>query len=382
MELKIKTMLGMAIMATVAFTATSCSDDDDNNAGPDTDVKTVFLSKTNENFVNLTVVPTYTGLMETSENLFDALCELNTQADVNKACELWKSARQYWEWSEAFLFGAASSYGIDPHIDTWPFDRKAFDNYMAKYHPATNEGDAEIMEEAIATGQNLTGFHAVEYLLFRDGKPRNISDMTEDEKWFCQAASADLYLNSIRLVAAWGGKLSEDQQTILEDAEMEPEDNFGEEFINAGKSGSRYKTVRGASVQIIEGCQDIIDEVAHAKIGAPHTGEDINYIESPHAYNSIQDFYDNTLSCVHALYGGLGQSKSYSATSLMAYAMAYHPTEAAAVKGAAEEALAKVNLMKKPFVLYYTDATAGNAIEALEAFDDALDALKQKMLSE
>ena len=377
MELKFKSILGVAMLSACALVVSSCGDDD-NKTNPENSQNN-NLAAINADFVNKTVLPTYDGLMKGNEKLCAALSDMDDDKDVEAACAAWKEARQYWEWSEAFLFGAASSYGIDPHTDTWPFDRSAFDNYMAKYDPVNNEGDAAMLEEAIATGQNLTGFHAVEYLLFREGQPRKFEDMTEKEIWFCQTAANDLYLNSVKLVAAWGGELSEQEAQDLEDAEMEPEDNFGEEMINAGKAGSRWSTELAATKQIISGCQNILDEVAHAKIGAPHTGEDVDYIESPHAYNSVQDFLDNTLSCVHALYGGLGVTSEYTANSVMAYAYANYPTQAAAVTEALNNAVVKVKAMKTPFVLYYSDPSAGEAIDALEAFGEALGNLYSAM---
>jgi len=376
MEFKCKSMLSVALLAACGLFVASCSDDSESSNPESGEQK---LAAINSDFVNKTVLPTYTGLMKGCEGLVIILDAMEDDDDVEAACEAWKETRQYWEWSEAFLFGAASSYGIDPHIDTWPFDEAAFNSYMEKYSPSTNEDDAAILTEAIATGQSLTGFHAVEYLLFRDGAPRAYSDMTADEIWFCQTAAQDLCLNSIRLVAAWGGDLTEAEAAVLAEAELEPEDNFGEEMINAGKAGSRWKTVLQGSKQIILGCQNILDEVAHAKIGAPYTGEDVNYIESPHAYNSIQDFYDNTLSCVHALYGGLSQEKAYTTNSIMAYAYANYPEEAEDVTDAINTALAKVSAMKKPFVLYYQDASAGEAIDALEDFNDALSDLLEVM---
>ena len=373
-----KLLLGLALLATATFAFTACSDDDDDNKGEEINAKESFLQNTNKNLVNETILPIYTALMNSNAELVEAIGEMETQADVNKACDLWKKARQYWEQSEAFLFGAASDYGIDPHTDTWPFDRAAFDNYISRYPDLADDEYAQaIVGEAIATGQSLTGFHAVEYLLFREGLPRNIADITPAEVWFCQTAAEDLYLNSIMLVSSWGGEVSDEQQEMLDDAEFESSINYGDNMINAGNAGSTFPTVTAGSVQIIEGCQNIVDEVAHSKIGHPYTGEDVNYIESPHAYNSIQDFYDNVLSCVFTLSGGMGKDKSYTATSLMAYAMSHYPEEAAAVKGAVENALAKVNAMERPFVLNYQDTSAGDAIEALEAFDEALGALKE-----
>jgi len=38
-----------------------------------------------------------------------------TQAALDQACADWKTARANWENSEAFLFGAADVYSIDPH---------------------------------------------------------------------------------------------------------------------------------------------------------------------------------------------------------------------------------------------------------------------------
>lgn len=384
MKVNNKILLGLAMLATATFAFTACGDDDDptpNNGGNNNVTeKEAFLQNTNKNLVNETILPIYTALMNSNAELVEAIGEMETQADVNEACDLWKKARQYWEQSEAFLFGAASDYGIDPHTDTWPFDRAAFDNYISRYPDlADNEAAQAIVGEAIATGQSLTGFHAVEYLLFRNGQPRQVADITPAEVWFCQTAAEDLYLNSIMLVSSWGGKVNDKEQEMLDDAEFESSINYGENIINAGKAGSTYPTITAGAVQILEGCQNIVDEVAHSKIGHPYTGEDVNYIESPHAYNSIQDFIDNVLSCVYTLNGGMGKDKSYTATSLTAYAMAHHPKEAAAVKAAVENALSKVGAMKRPFVLYYQDKSAGEAIEALEAFDSALGELKEAL---
>ncbi len=377
--MKQKALLAIAAMLAASVSFTACGDDGDNNNENEQTAKESFLATTNKDMVNNTILPIYTNLMNANAQLVDAIGEMETQADVVEACNLWKKARQYWEQSESFLYGPATDFGIDPHTDTWPFDRAAFDNYISRYPDLAEDEDAQaIVAEAIATGQSLTGFHAVEYLLFREGQPRQIADITDNEAWFCLAAAQDLYLASVKLVSAWGGNLNEEQEEILEEAEFESR-NYGENFINAGKAGSTYSTITLASVQILEGCQDILDEVAHSKIGHPYTGEDRNYIESPHAYNSIQDFSDNVLSCAFAVNGGADKSTSYTATSLMAYAMSHYAKEAAEVKAAFETALLKVNSMRRPFALYYQDPSAGDAIEAIDALDDAIDALKKKL---
>lgn len=301
-----------------------------------------------------------------------------TDAMVSEACANWKEARQDWEWSEAFLFGPATDFGLDPHTDTWPFDRVQFDKYMKKYNPATDEDDAALIDDAIANGQNLTGFHAVEYLIFREGEARKIKDMTANEVYFAQSAAQDLYLSSLKLVNAWGGELSESEQKILDDAEFESKD-YGEDFMTAGEPGSKYSSITLATREIIAGANEIIGEVRDSKIGAPATGEDVNYIESPFAYNSIVDFYDNIMSCKHALYGGWNVVDQPTATSLLGVCLKVNDAE---MKAAAQNAqtkldaaLNKINNMKKPFVLYYTDQSAKDAMAALDELEAALDAL-------
>lgn len=303
---------------------------------------------------------------------------VGSDAMISAACNSWKDARQDWEWSEAFLFGVAGDKAIDPHTDTWPFDKTKFNQYISKYNPAFNDDDAALIDDAIATGQNLTGFHAVEYLIFREGKARSISDVTANEMYFAQSASNDLYLNSLMLVAGWGGEISAEEQALLDDAEFECMD-YGEDFINAGNPGSSYANITLATRQIISGAQDIIGEVRDSKIGAPATGEDINYIESPHAYNSIQDFYDNIMSCKHTLYGGWNITGTPTPTSLIGVCLGISQLKTAAedVETKLDAALTAINNMKKPFVLYYNDNSAKNAMDALDELDSALAALDQ-----
>lgn len=373
----------MMFAAALAFTMgfTSCSDDDNDEQ------KGTFnsneLKEVNADYVDNTIVATYRNLADYNKQLVADVSAMSDDAGVAKACETWKQSRKWWEFSEAFLFGAAGDYGLDPHTDTWPFDRKQFDNYMNKYKDAKfgeegYEDETNTIDEAIATGQNLTGFHAVEYLIFRNGQPRHFAEMTHNEIYFAKAAAQDLYLSSLKLVSAWGGKVSTEEQALLDEVEFESAINYGENFKNAGNAGSTYSTVVLASKDIIAGANEIIGEVRDSKIGAPATGEDFNYIESPHAYNSIQDFYDNIMSVKHALYGGCTvDGTTPEAKSLIGVCLRNDKTKAAAqnVMTNLENALSKINSMKKPFVLYYSDQSAKDAMTALDGLEESLDAL-------
>jgi iron uptake system EfeUOB component EfeO/EfeM len=329
------------------------------------------LQKINVAYVKNNVIPIYKNLADQTillQEAIEALKASPTAANMTTACGLWKTSRQYWEWSEAFLFGAATKYYIDPHIDTWPLDKTALENLLS------NDAQMADIENTIANLNNgLVGYHGLEYIIFRDGENRPVSDIPEKELNYAVAVAKDLALSCCRLEAAWAGidNITPQKQEIIEDAEMEPEDNFGEQIELAGFAGSTWKTVTSASEQIIEGCRTIVDEVGNSKIGAPHTGEDENYIESPHAYNSIEDFKNNITGVQYALYGKI-DATSPETLSVFAYIKSIDPTAANTLKGALETCLAKIEAMPKPFVSNYTDSKVGEAIDACADLDTAL----------
>lgn len=372
-----------AAALTLAMGATSCSDDNnDDHVGT---FGTNELKEVNADYVDNTIVATYRNLANYNKVLMTDINAMTDDAGVAKACDTWKLSRKWWEFSEAFLFGAAGDYNIDPHTDTWPFDKTQFENYMNLYknlqlggEGEQNESATANIDEAITTGQNLTGFHAVEYLIFRNGQPRHFADLTANEIYFAKAAARDLYISSLKLVSAWGGNVSADEQALLDEVEFASSINYGENFKNAGNAGSTYSTTVLASKEIIAGAKEIIGEVRDSKIGAPATGEDINYIESPHARNSIQDFYDNIMSCKHALYGGCTvDGATPKDKSLIGICLKNAKTKAAAqnVMASLENALNKIDNMKRPFVLYYTHQSAKDAMTALDGLEESLNAL-------
>lgn len=364
MTIKIKSLMMAMTMAATVATLAAC-DDDDNNADEATATTAAFQTA-NRQFVAETVIPTYVALADHCMLLETAL----NAADTDEACAEWFKARQYWEWSEAFLFGAATTYGIDPHIDTWPVDVTVLNSLL---------GNLSILDDPsqISTISNsgLLGFHGLEYILFRDGTRR--TDIPDGEMAYAQAVAHDLTISACRLEAAWGGieAIAADKRALLEEEEMEPGDNFGEYMINAGQPGSTYRTVADGTLDILGGARSIIDEVAHTKIGKPYTGEDITYIESPHSYNSIQDFYDNIVSCRNSYYGGLGATTP-QAGSLAAYFAAEFPADHAAVVAALEASLAAIDAMERPFVQNYNTAAVAAAIATLETLDTAFGRLE------
>ncbi len=363
-------------LALAATTFASC----EKSAGVDTS-KDDELQLVNEQFVYDVVLPTYTTLADKSLSLYDAVTALQsskTASNVDKACSLWKDARQYWEWSEAFLFGAASKYYIDPHIDTWPLDKVALDNLLGSEKMM---GDIENVVANLNNG--LVGFHGLEYIIFREGENRPAAQITDDELKYAAAVAKDLALSCARLEAAWAGmdEVGERKAELIEEAEMEPEDNFGEQMLLCGQAGSVWKSVTAGSEQIIEGCKDIIDEVGNSKIGKPYTGEDVNYIESPHSWNSIEDFYDNIVSIRNAYFGALGATSAQT-YSVSAYLAGVDKAADEGVKSAIATCLEKISAMPKPFVKNYSDAKVKEAIDACDDLNDALETARQALVNE
>lgn len=130
-------------------------------------------------FVDNVALPTYAELVEKNDALLNAVKQLNaspSDATFEAACTAWLSAREPWEKSEAFLFGPVSSLGLDPNMDSWPLDAIGIANLLASQNWADLEwsGDYDEESEAIESAQSLRGYHTLEFLLFKNGKPRTV----------------------------------------------------------------------------------------------------------------------------------------------------------------------------------------------------------------
>lgn len=307
-----------------------------------------------------------------------------TQDALDKACSDWRVARADWEQSEAFLFGAADVYSIDPHTDTWPVAANDLADVLRDEKVMSN------LDNFIKTANSgILGYHGLEYVLFRQGKPRQVGQLTVLEYNYICAVARDLYNATATLEAAWDSRESNAQRhqialdyvathnSINDDGDAEGSlgsfQNFGKAFKTPGTGD--WATALDATLEIISGCQDIISEVGDSKIGLPYTGEDASYIESPYAYNSITDFYDNIVSCKNALYGQKGASTPGEKSLIYFCQHAGNATLAAQANDVVvklDDALAKIHAMKAPFALYYTDKSCEVATNALSELDEAL----------
>lgn len=394
-------MLPVALMMG-ALTLTSCSsDDDDNNSTVTEDqfkdrkygneaidacdnvvksltkansiIATANLTSDQETYlrnvlsgvVGNVIIPTYTQLANDVESLEQTLKGLTvqtiTQAQIDKACSDFKQARKNWEQSEAFLMGAASDFDIDPTIDSWPLNRALLLSY---FNTGMND---EMLEDA-----SILGFHALEFILFRNGQNRKVSELQGNDTYtnftaisgakeltYAQTICTLLKQRCYQLQVAWQGENSTnaDRVAVVKDAGLSYKTegglSYSENLLGAGtNSRSTFPTLKAAITQVLsasEGsCVGIANEVGTAKIANPFAAGDIAYVESPYSYNSITDFQDNLRSVRNAWYGTT--SGSVASTSFAKFFEAVNtPVE---VESATLNAIEKIGAMPAPFVKY------------------------------
>ena len=335
-------------------------------------------------YLNHTVYPTYASLAEKTDALvenLEALKANKTQANVNAATVTFLEARKWWEMSEAFLFGAASDFGIDPHIDSWPLDEDAFNNLMASPNmiaALANDEDGMVAGEQL--GNALLGFHGIEFILFREGQPRNVNEITDDMMTYIVAVSRDLRNRCFQLEVSWNANAPQAHKDLMEELEFNTtvnggDNTYGNNMLQAGQAGSTFATFTNALEAIADGCLDIADEVGTSKIGKCHTGEDVTYVESPYSQKSITDFYDNITSIKNAYMGGM-ESQRDEVLSLHTYIKDNNKELDTKAMNAIENAMKKIQAMKAPFVQFYADSSAGEAMEACQELSDVMAEVK------
>lgn len=389
-----------ALLGALTFTSCSSSDDDDNNTVTEDQYKdrkygneaidacaTVVNALTSANNVIATssltadqetylrnvltgvadnvIIPTYTKLADDVEDLEKTLNGLTvqtiTQAQIDKACADFKQARQNWEQSEAFLMGAAQDFDIDPTIDSWPLNRSLLLTYFK-----TGMSD-EMLEDA-----SILGFHALEFILFRNGQNRKVAELQGNDTYtnftsisgaqelaYAQTICTLLKQRCYQLQVAWQGETAANAARVAVvkaaglDYTTEAGLSYRENLLGAGtNSKSTFTSLKAAIAQVLsasEGsCVGIANEVGTAKIANPFAAGDIAYVESPYSYNSIPDFQDNLRSVRNIWYGSTNGSAA--ATSFAKFFEAVG--KAVTVESATLTAIQKIGAMPAPFVKY------------------------------
>ena len=390
--LKVPFYLFLAVIAVGGFY--SCDDDPDLIDNTES-AQDIALRPIIKQYVENAVIDTYRSLSDATMDLFDALEALKenrTQNNVDDAAQAYLEARKFWEISEAWLNGAAADFFIDPRIDSWPLNLKELTNTL---------NDAYMMERLAEEGGvyvedlgNLRrGFHGIEYILFEDGKYKNVSKITDNETIYSWAVGEDLVWQVLRLEAGWAGLTVEDGYGVSAEKREIIEENelvvlatastyyHGKNLLEAGNPGSSKRTVTDAAVFIFDGCTMISDEVADVKIGNAHRGKDPDYIESPYSHNSFTDYINNIKSIENAYMGGVTGKRDVS-KSLSSYIKMLDADTDAAIVAAISNSIAKIEAAEAigPFVEIYSNPACKVAMDAVTALSDALREAKRLLI--
>lgn len=410
---KLPVLLVMGILMTVTFS--SCSDDDVTDSPNNTlSEKETLLKSASTDYVNDVIYPTYGNLATQTGLLYEQLNAVKekfkadpssvSQNDIDQICSTFLEARSYWEETEAFLYGAATDFGIDPHIDTWPLDLDGLVTELKNSDKIAqlDNGNEGIAYAANKLGQELLGFHGIEFIIFRNGQNRDVNSLLgndpdlislyganisgREELIYATAVAGDLRDRCYQLNVAWNPDAPQEQKTrVIDECELQytvgsGQLTYGENMLIAGQAGSTYTTWRQvASTILTSGCQNISNEVYSQKMGNAYNGSDPNYIESPYSHRSFYDFKDNILSIQHSLYGNVDNDLTKD-NSLMGYLKKYNPTIASELETSLQEAFNALDACIATGVEFGDNPTADyvkTAIDAVQNLDSNLSRASQ-----
>lgn len=410
---KLPVLLVMGILMTVTFS--SCSDDDVTDSPNNTlSEKETLLKSASIDYVNDVIYPTYGNLATQTGLLYEQLNAVKekfkadpssvSQNDIDQICSTFLEARSYWEETEAFLYGAATDFGIDPHIDTWPLDLDGLVTELKNSDKIAqlDNGNEGIAYAANKLGQELLGFHGIEFIIFRNGQNRDVNSLLgndpdlissyganisgREELIYATAVAGDLRDRCYQLNVAWNPDAPQEQKTrVIDECELQytvgsGQLTYGENMLIAGQAGSTYTTWRQvASTILTSGCQNISNEVYSQKMGNAYNGSDPNYIESPYSHRSFYDFKDNILSIQHSLYGNVDNDLTKD-NSLMGYLKKYNPTIASELETSLQEAFNALDACIATGVEFGDNPTADyvkTAIDAVQNLDSNLSRASQ-----
>jgi len=343
MEKITKMLASLFVGAIAAMPITSC---DKNGDDPDEEgIKAEMVAVTKQ-YINAVVYPTYSNLAAETEDLYNSCVTMKshfdagslTDADVAAACEDFKAAREYWEKSEAFLYGAASDFNIDPHIDSWPLDQGQMADFMSNATMVKglySDDPIAFVSENYGDFDTALGFHGLEFVLFRNGSNRPASAFSgkedhesfdgkdvdaKDELAFLVAVSGDLRDHCYQLEVSWLGDAANSSHAArVSELKMDTKANsgyyFGDNMLKAGDGVSTMLTVNEPLVTLVgsSGCGKVAEQkLGQASRVSTGTSEDPeeskDYIESPYSRRSFIDYRDNLYSIKNSLYGNFDKS--------------------------------------------------------------------------
>ena len=317
-------LTGLAMMG--LFTMTSCSSSDDDNRKEEPTPAEVSIQDSEyhaiiNQYVDAVVIPTYNDLKAKNSALYQAVVAFGdapSNANFKAVCDAWLAAREPWEQSEAFLFGPVADYGLDPNMDSWPLDQEAIVNMLTsqQWNEMEWTGDYNEDDEAIAAAQNVRGFHTLEFLAFRDGQARTLTDTAADGE------AANAVYNEGNAVA-WAQYMRNTAQLLVDDVTLLC-DAWNDSYASTFKIGEPYNLYVSGK-----------------------TTEALYAVESWYSWHSRDDYTNNIYSIRNAYYGS--RDGKINANSLSTLVAKYNATLDTDVKNAIDAAAKAIQAIPQPF---------------------------------
>ena len=336
----------------------SCSDKNGDDGGK---TQRLTLQQVVENDIDGIIRAQYKVLATNTSTFYEALSALETstmtQEQLEKVCQLFLKARGDYEKSEAFFFGANAHFTVDADINSWPLDRVRFQQLMQSSDP---------LDDSERWASGIVGWHGIEYVIFRDGKPRPVADITARELKYAKTLSANLRLRCYQLYCGWNASAGTEFTAILDAANLSYHAPKGADYRDYFLAV--YTPQRAAQVILTgdKGMMGLSDEMARTKFGDPFEHQDADYIESPYSHTSLEDLRDN-LQSIRSLWFGNDNN------AFDAWFNVRNPAISKAVREAFDKTLQAINAVPEPFVKHYNDPTIKQAIAALDNLSKQLE---------
>jgi uncharacterized iron-regulated protein len=313
----------MSVTATLILVAgmSSCEKDKGGDEGRETNSDELYQSILGS-YIESTVIPTYRSLAEAALEMRAANTALKndpSDANMKAASDAWMKARIAWEISEAFLFGPVGEQAldIDGHIDSWPLE---LDLILATLEQEATELTGE--KAWAELDAEVIGFHVTEYLLFREGQARPVSDLSEAELKYLTAATDALVWDCVLAYVAWAGEnaVTTEMRAVFNEnpdvkAHLEANASY-KEFagkLSPRSAGGNYASWADALSEIAVGAAEIAGEVGATKIAEPYENRRTEDVESWYSWHSLDDYQNNIRSIQNAYLGGMDDNSRRTA---------------------------------------------------------------------
>jgi len=271
-------------------------------------------------YTDNTVLKTYDLVVDNFKKLDKAVNRLQenpSERTISEATAIWFTTRNRWKTTMAFLYGPVAFYDFDKQVAGWPLDRPMIEHTIAEIAAGRLQVDDRYLRELKHVSQR--GLHAVEYLLFRDGKARSVSEISKAELSYLVAVTRAMVIEGLDMKASWVGteNMNAADSALLKAAGLKSRTAYAVELKNPGKPESRYLTQSIPLQEITQDTMTVMEEVCSA-IDEALGSSDPRDSQTWFSYNVVDDIVHELKSAENTYMGGIEGSRGTSFSDLVA----------------------------------------------------------------